>query len=193
MGSLALFVGLDYSDKAVQVCLLDRDGRQVANRWCQNDWRLIVEFAQRHGTVVEAAIESCTGAANLAEELATRAGWSVHLAHPGYVARMKQTPDKTDYQDARLLADLVRVGYLPRVWLAPEPVRELRRLVRYRQQLVDQRRALKLRIRAMLREERCRMLHESRAWTKAWLAWLTHHAQVSVQSRWVLDRHVADL
>src|SRR5437667_3711986 len=121
MGSLALFVGLDYSDKAVQVCLLDRDGRQVANRWCQNDWRLIVEFAQRHGTVVEAAIESCTGAANLAEELATRAGWSVHLAHPGYVARMKQTPDKTDYQDARLLADLVRVGYLPRVWLAPEP------------------------------------------------------------------------
>jgi transposase len=193
MGSLALFVGLDYSDKAVQVCLLDREGRQVANRWCQNDWRLIVEFAQRHGMVMEAAIESCTGAANLAEELATRAGWSVHLAHPGYVARMKQTPDKTDYQDARLLADLVRVGYLPRVWLAPEPVRELRRLVRYRQQLVDQRRSLKLRIRAMLREERCRMLHESRAWTKAWLAWLMHHAQVSVQSRWVLDRHVADL
>ena len=87
----------------------------------------------------------------------------------------------------------MRVGYLPRVWLAPEAVRELRWLVRYRQQVVDQRRSVKLRIRAILREQRCRMPHESRAWTKAWLAWLTQHAQVSVQSRWVLDRHLAEL
>jgi len=28
----------------------------------------------------------------------------VSLAHPGYVARMKQGPDKTDWGDARLLA-----------------------------------------------------------------------------------------
>src|SRR5439155_24470206 len=98
MGSLALFVGLDYSDKAVQVCVLDRDGGQVANRVCANDWQAIVEFVQQYGTVVEAAIECCTGAANLAEELATKAGWSVHLAHPGYVAPMKQTPDQRDHQ-----------------------------------------------------------------------------------------------
>ena len=26
---------------------------------------------------------------------------------------MKQNPDKTDFGDARLLADLLRVGYLP--------------------------------------------------------------------------------
>ena len=59
---------------------------------------------------------------------------------------MKQTPDKTDWGDARVLADLIRVGYLPKVWLAPEDVRQLRALVRYRQQLVAQRRAIKLRI-----------------------------------------------
>ncbi len=53
-----------------------------------------------------------------------------------------------------MLADLVRVGYLPRVWLAPEDVRQLRTLVRYRQQLVDQRRAVKLRVTALLREAR---------------------------------------
>ena len=49
----------------------------------------------------------------------------------------------------RLLADLERVGYLPRVWLAPHSVQELRRLVRYRQQLADDRRDLKLRLGAM--------------------------------------------
>jgi transposase len=100
---------------------------------------------------VEAAIESCSGAANLAEELVVQAGWSVSLAHPGYVSRMKQTPDKTDWQDSRVLADLVRVGYLPRVWLAPREIRELRKLVRFRQQLAAQRRAVKQRIRALLR------------------------------------------
>jgi hypothetical protein len=49
------------------------------------------------------AIESCNGAANLTEELIPRAGWSVSLAHPGYVKRRKQNPDKTDDSDARML------------------------------------------------------------------------------------------
>ena len=63
-----------------------------------------VKFAQSRGQVVGAAIESWSGAADLADELAMRARWHVDLAHPGYVARMKQSPDKTDYQDAHLLA-----------------------------------------------------------------------------------------
>jgi transposase len=193
MASLALFVGLDYSEDGVQVCVLDQHGAQVGNRWCANDWREIVAFAERHGKVAEAAIESCTGAANLAEELATRAGWSIHLAHPGYVERMKQNPDKTDYQDARLLADLVRVGYLPRVWLAPPAVRDLRQVVRYRQQLVDQRRATKLRLRALLREYRCRPPEDANAWTKAWLAWVKNKAAVGPLSGWVLEKHLAEL
>jgi len=193
MTNVALFVGLDYSESGVQVCLLDRQGRQVANRLCPNDWRAIAGFAAQHGTVVQAAIESCSGAANLAEELATRAGWSIHLAHPGYVERMKQSPDKTDYQDARLLADLVRVGYLPRVWLAPAVVRDLRQLVRYRQQLAEQRRATKLRVRALLREHRCQAPAQLNPWTKGWLRWVQQAAQVGEQSRWVLNKHLAEL
>lgn len=193
MASLALFVGLDYSDDGVQVCLLDAQGAQVGNHCCRNDWREIADFAARHGTLREAAIESCTGAANLAEELATQAGWSIHLAHPGYVERMKQSPDKTDYQDARLLADLVRVGYLPRVWLAPAAVRDLRQLVRYRQQLVEQRRATKLRVRALLREYRCRPAADVHGWTRAWLAWVQEEADLGPLSRWVLGKHLEEL
>ena len=63
--------------------------------------------------------------------------WSVDLAHPGYVQRMRQNPDKTDYQDAQLMADLERIGYLPRVWLAPQHIPELRQVVRYRLQLTE--------------------------------------------------------
>jgi transposase len=115
------------------------------------------------------------------------------LAHPGFVARMKQNPDKTDFQDAHLLGDLERVGYLPRVWLAPQPVRELRQLVRYRQQLAAQRRSTKLRIRAILREQRCPTPPDLNAWTRAWRMWLHKEAALSVQGRWVVDQHVQEL
>jgi transposase len=129
----------------------------------------------------------------LAEELVQKAGWCVDLAHPGFVARMKQNPDKTDCQDAFLLADLERVGYLPRVWLAPEYVRELRRLVRHRQVLVQQRRATKLRMRALLRDNRCAAPAGVNPWTKKWYAWLTYTAQVSTQSRYLLEKHLQEV
>jgi transposase len=193
MGTVAVFVGLDYHDEAVQVCVLDGQGQQLANRACANDCQGIVAFVGRYGARVQAAVESCAGAANLAEELVSRAGWSVDLAHPGFVARMKQNPDKTDFQDAHLLADLERVGYLPRVWLAPEPVRALRQLVRYRPQLAQRRRNTKLRIRAVLRAQRCAAPAGINPWTRAWCQWLTHSAAWSEQGRWVVQQHVRDL
>jgi transposase len=190
MGTLPVIVGLDYSVRSVQVCVLNEQGQVLGNRGCANDWQVIKEFAESRGRVVRAAIESCSGAADLADELVTRAGWHVDLAHPGYVARMKQSPDKTDYQDARMVADLERVGYLPRVWLAPEPIRELRHLVRYRQQLVEQRKAVKLRIRALLREQRCRPPASVNPWTRAWLSWVSKDALLGEHSRWIMERHL---
>jgi len=159
-----VFVGLDYHQQSVQVCVMKASGEVVANRRCPNDWRAIDRVVRAHGERVQAAIEARNGAADLADELVQEAGWSVDLAHPGYVSRIKQSPDKTDFSDAQLLADLERVGYLPRVWHAPPRVRELRRLVRYRQQLVSQRRNTKLRIRALLRDHRLSCT-DANAWT----------------------------
>src|SRR5439155_10936037 len=193
MGTVAVFVGLDYHDAEVQVCALDRHGQQLCNRMVANDWQSIARVVGRYGYAVQAALESCSGAADLAEELVHKAGWSVDLAHPGFVARMKQNPDKTDYQDARLLADLERVGYLPRVWLAPEAVRELRRLVRYRQQVAQRRRDTKLRIRALLREQRLAPPPGINPWTQAWRRWLVTDAAWSAQGRWVVSRHLREL
>ncbi len=118
MCSVKVFVGLDYHQELVQVCVLDETGRVLTNRSLLNNAEAILNAVERFGAVQAAAIEACCGAANLAQELVER-GWSVSLAHAGFVARMKQNPDKTDYSDARLLADLLRVGYLPKVWFAP--------------------------------------------------------------------------
>ena len=185
------FVGLDYHQDFVQVCVMDAEGKIVSNRRVENNWRKIAAVAPA-GAVVQAALEACCGAADLADELVERAGWSVSLAHPGYVARIKQNPDKTDYGDARLLADLLKVGYLPKVWLAPAELRELRRLVRYRQQKVNERRDVKLRIRAILRDHRIKDL-DGNPWTKKWLAALTAWEQIGADSHWILERHLASL
>jgi transposase len=185
MGSVAVYVGLDYHCEQVQVCVLDGKGRVLINRKVPNNAALIDELARRCGTEIFAAIEACTGAAALADELIGKFGWSVDLAHPGYVARLKQRPDKTDLQDAQLLADLERVGYLPRVWLAPATLRELRRVVRYRQMLVAERRNAKLRIGALLRESRV-VLSAGRAWTRRWLDELQLTTALGEQSRWII-------
>ena len=115
-------------------------------------------------------------------------GWIINLAHPGYVARMKQTPDKTDWADARVIADLVRVGYLPKVWLAPEDVRQLRTLTRYRQQLVNRRRDTKLRVTALAPRDPGRRAERSRRWGRAWMAWLPTAEGLGSEGRWVVDR-----
>src|SRR5947199_2137788 len=193
--SKAVFVGLDYHAASVQVCVMSSDGQVLLNQSCANDWRAVVGAVRRRcgeGVSVQAAIESCCGAAGLADELIAR-GWSVNLAHPGYVSRMKQSPDKTDYTDARMLADLQREGYLPRVWLAPEEVRELRRLVHYRQSLTKERKNLKLQIGATLREARQKAPANANSWTKAWLAWLENSAVLSPNARHITTHRLRRL
>ena len=137
-GAARVFVGLDYHDSKVQVCVVAESGKILMDKPVSNSKSAIAAAMRRHGEVQEVAIEACSGAANLAEELIAE-GFQVSLAHPGFVSRMRQNPDKTDFDDARILGDLVRVGYLPKVWLPPDNIRELRRIVRYRQQLVLQR------------------------------------------------------
>jgi transposase len=194
MSRVTVYVGLDYHKDSIQVCIMDTSGKILANQTCPNRAKAVVSFVARHGQDVHAAVEACSGSANIADELATKHGWVINLAHPGYVARMKQTPDKTDWADARVIADLVRVGYLPKVWLAPEDVRQLRTLTRYRQQLVDRRRATKLRVTALLRD--ARIIEPGpgvRRWGRAWMEWLVTTKGLGSEGRWVVDRLLEEL
>jgi transposase len=204
MSKVPCLVGLDYHDDGVQVCVLDERGGQLLNRACPNDWRKVAEAAGSVGVVKRAAIEACCGAADLAEELAAHAGWQVDLAHPGYVAKMRRSPDKTDYSDGRMLADLTRVGYLPKVWLASAHERDLRQLVNHRQALVDQRRAAKLvsaklvsaklvsaklvsakLVSAKLVSAKLVSAKLTR-WTRAWVEWAKSAPELSEHARWVV-------
>lgn len=179
-----IYVGLDYHSKTVQAAILNGRGDVLANRSLANDVDAVAAFCGRHGRVRGVAIEACCGAADFAHKLIENTGWSTDLAHPGFVSRMKQSPDKTDYSDALVLADLSRVGYLPRVWLAPTYIRELRLLDSARDASAIDIRRTKQRIRAVLREQRIQKPdHVGKPWTLSWLAWLRDEAPLSAAAR----------
>jgi transposase len=172
---------------------MDQHAKTRLNRSCPNDWKAIHRLVSPLGPVHSVAIEACTGAADLAQQLLDHTGWNVHLAHCAYVAKLKGSPDKTDFSDAQLLADLARVGYLPRVWLPPAYIRDLRQLVRYRQRLVDQRRNLKLQIGAILREQRVKFPIKLSRWTRPWIHFIRNTPQLSEHARWIVNQSLDEI
>ncbi len=85
-----------------------------------------------------------------------------------------------------MLADLTRVGYLPKVWLASAYEQDLRQLVNHRQSLVDYRRAVKLRIGAVLREHRAQAPQDLSRWSGLWIDWAKTTSQLSKSARWIV-------
>lgn len=194
MENVPVFVGLDYHRQSVQVCVMDEAGRVLSNRSCGNSVLEIAAALRPEWTVRRAAIESCCGAADLAEALIASLRWPLSLAHPGYVARMKHNPDKTDYADAKMLAELSRAGLIPPVWLPPQSVRDLRLLVRLRADLVAGVRAVKTRLLSVLRQQRIAEPRGFGRWCRKWLAWLgSEECALSEQGRFAVGVYLDEL
>jgi transposase len=188
-----VYVGLDYHSSSVQVCAVDAGGRVLLNTSVASDaGRVGAVLASAGLEPARVAIEVCTGSQVFAEQLADRFGWEVRLTHAGQASRMKASPDKSDHADARILADLCRTGFLPPVWAAPAPVRELRRLTGHRMSLVRERRQIKCRVGSVLKEERVSGPFGVNRWTLAWLSWLGS-APLSAAGRFVVEGELARL
>lgn len=205
MDIVPVYVGLDYHSDTIRVCVMTAEGQELFNRSVSSQVGCVVDAIQsclecrsrRHqraeSSVVDVrgvAIEACTGSAEFATRLIETTEWAVKLAHAGAVHRLKQGPDKTDHGDAWHLANLIRVNYLPEVWLADENTRQLRHLVRYRQALMADAKDVKLRIRSLLKEDGVAENCCQGAWTKSWLKWLAQ-VRLPEQSRWIIDRQLA--
>ena len=125
MSIVSCDVGLDYHDETIRVCVLAEDGELIVNRNVGNDPAEVRRLVPLRGaSVCGVAIEACCGSADFAAELIAN-GVVRQLAHPAAVQRLKKNRDKTDHGDAWLLADLLRMNYLPEVWLADSHTRQL--------------------------------------------------------------------
>jgi len=74
----------------------------------------------------------------------------VHLAHPVYVKPFAKKHVKTDKVDARVLAQLLRMNYLPESYVPGKEIRDQRVMIRHHASLVRLRTSIKNRVHALL-------------------------------------------
>ncbi len=64
MSILPVYVGLDYHDESIRVCVLSLEGDALVNRDVPNSPGLVEELVLCHGVPRGVAIEACCGAAD---------------------------------------------------------------------------------------------------------------------------------
>jgi transposase len=74
------------------------------------------------------------------------------VAHPAMLKAITAAKKKSDQSDAQKIADLLRVGLIPESYMAPEEIRELRRVLRYRNHIVRTAVKMKNKIAGLLME-----------------------------------------
>jgi transposase len=142
---------LDLHAKSSTYCIVTARGREVREGAVPStrggfDGML----AHCDGERVRVVLEASTRTRWAAQQL-ERLGADVIVVDPRKVRVIAETKHKTDKTDARILADLLRTGALPKpVWQAPQTTRELRDQVRLRWGLVRERANLTLRARSLL-------------------------------------------
>ena len=144
------YVGIDLHRRRSVVVTMDEAGDVLSAVRIPNDPVAMSIAVAEAGEGAEVAFEATYGWYWLADLLKTD-GHHLHMAHPLAMRGMTSNRRvKTDWKDATLLADVLRMGSLPEGWIAPPEVRELRELVRYRAKLVALRSGLKAQVHAVM-------------------------------------------
>jgi|SRR3989338_3057284 len=142
-----LFAGVDIHKEKYVGCIVDGEGAVVR----EHTFPPTREGAQSFlcGMPVKAvAIEAC-GMWRAALKVFRELGYEVKLTSP------KKTKDiagkkKTDKVDAKTLADLLRTGFLPKVYIPDDEMLRLRDLARHKAQLTRMRADVQRKIRSIL-------------------------------------------
>jgi transposase len=151
-------VGMDLHRRRSVLVRMAMDGRKLETVQIENSpaaLRAVIARAGEHPLVV---VEATYGWYWAVDVLAA-AGAEVHLAHPLGVKAFSYRRVKNDERDAADLADLLRLGRLPEAWIAPEPVRALREVTRFRHKLVQQRTSCKDQVHAVLAKSGIAVTH----------------------------------
>jgi transposase len=145
------YCGLDLHAKSSAFCIVTARGRKIVEGEVPSTRRGFDGMLKRcEGELVRVVLESSTRT-RWAAQVLERLGSEVVVVDPRKVRVIAETKHKTDKTDARILADLLRTGALPKpVWQVPQATRELRDQVRLRWGLVRERANLTLRARSLL-------------------------------------------
>jgi transposase len=148
------FAGLDVSLDETTVCVVGEEGRIAKEARVPSEPEALVTFFQGLGLAVERiGLEACSLAAWLHEGLAA-AGLPVVCIETrrAKAAMVGAMPNKTDRNDARGLAQIVRTGWYRAVHVKSPACRSWRALLAARRLVLNKLRDVENGLRALLRE-----------------------------------------
>lgn len=147
------FAGLDVSLEETTICIVDEAGRIVREVRVSSEPDALVGFFEACGVVMERiGLEACSLATWLHSGL-TEAGLPVTCIETRRAkAALGAMPNKTDRNDARGIAQIMRTGWYRVVHVKAAPCRSWRALLNARRLLLNKRRDIENGVRALLRE-----------------------------------------
>lgn len=144
------YFGLDLAKRETQLAVLNAAGEQVYGKRFSTAREQFLQLAReiRPGDTV--ALEVTTNSTAIARLIRDNSPARLIVSNPIKTKIIAQAKIKTDKIDARVLAELARVGYLPEVWLPDEATESLRQFHSDRTSLVHRRTELKNTVHAIL-------------------------------------------
>jgi len=146
------FAGLDVSLEETAICVVDETGRIVKEVRAASEPSSLVTALQRMGLPLERiGLEACSLTAWLHEGLRQAGLPAICIEARRANAAMKTMPNKTDRNDARALAQIMRTGWYREVHVKNRQCRFWRSLVA-RRTVLNEMRSIENVVRAILRE-----------------------------------------
>lgn len=148
------YVGLDVHKKTVSACVKRADGTIVSEATLAARHRDLVDWATALDRPWRGGMEATLFTGWIYDALSPHAAGLV-VGNPLMMRAIGASKKKSDRLDARTIADLVRCDLMPACYMPPAEVRELRRVLRYRNFLVRQAVKMKNKTAGLLMETGC--------------------------------------
>jgi len=147
------YVGLDVSLEETAICVVDGTGRIVKEaRAASEPEALIAALREIDWPLERVGLEACSLTAWLHDELHSAGLPAVCIETRQANAAMKTMPNKTDRNDARALAQIMRTGWYRQVHVKTRQCRLWRSLLVARRTVLNEMRSMENVVRAVLRE-----------------------------------------
>lgn len=129
------YIGLDIHKKVIAYCIKTIDGRLVRQGVIEASRKALDEWMKALPGPWMGAMEATIFTGWIYDYLLQHAV-ELKVAHPEMLKAITAAKKKNDRADAEKIADLLRVNLLPECYMLPSDIRELRRILRYRNHIV---------------------------------------------------------
>lgn len=143
------YIGVDLGKRKAVVVKKDRQGKITGKATVPVTQAALENYFSKQDRKSRVVVEA-TGNWMYLYETIERYTPDVVLAHPLKTRAIAEARIKTDTIDATTLAELLRLDGIPKAYIPPQEVRDVRELLRYRASLVSVRVGLKNKIHAVL-------------------------------------------